>query len=204
MPTFRTVRTVVVIVASWFYSHYQITGGTHRDSVGQAMCRKTGVPMDDQRFDQLTRLFACGLNRRQVIAAVVASLAPAILSETSQAAAAKPVGAKCSHHRQCASGLCEEISGTCVAQCASVGDQCGTSCYCQPIGGGAAGHACLAFPTDLVCSGYTPCTFDDRTKDPLGSPSCPHQPGAICSVTGLCSGPEEVCLQLCPPADRWM
>jgi hypothetical protein len=161
-------------------------------------------PMEDQRFDQLTRLLASGLNRRQVVGALVVGFAaPTGIVRSTRAAAAKPVGTKCSQHRQCASGLCEELSGTCVAQCASVGDQCGTSCFCQPIGGGSVGNACLAFPPDLVCSGYTPCTFDDRAKDPLGSPSCPHRPGAICSVTGLCSGPEEVCLQLCPPADRW-
>ena len=106
----------------------------------------------------------------------------------------------CQHHKQCASGLCEATSGTCVAQCTAVNEACGAGCVCQPIGGGFAGHACLQVPEDLNCAGFTPCTWDDDATDPADMLSCPDRPGEICSVTGLCSGPEEVCLPLCPPS----
>jgi hypothetical protein len=81
-----------------------------------------------------------------------------------------------------------------------VGVACGNGCVCQPIGAGFPGNACLQMPEDLNCVGFTPCTWDDPAADPADALSCPKGSGEICSVTGKCSGPEEVCLPLCPPS----
>jgi len=119
-----------------------------------------------------------------------------------QAPPPTPPPAACQHHNQCASGLCEATSGTCVAQCSAVGEACGAGCVCQPIGTGFAGHACLQMPEDRICAGFPPCTWGDDAADPFDAVSCPDQPGMICDVTGTCDGPEEVCLPLCPPSRR--
>jgi hypothetical protein len=108
----------------------------------------------------------------------------------------------CQRHNQCASGLCEATSGTCVAQCDVLFEACGDGCVCLSIGTGSAGHACLQVPEDRNCAGYTPCTWNDDAADPADALSCPNRPGEICSANGLCSGPEEVCLPLCPPSRR--
>jgi hypothetical protein len=118
------------------------------------------------------------------------------------AAKRKPVGARCQHHHQCASSLCEATSGTCVAQCTARTKACGAGCLCHAIGTGFTGTACLQVPEDRNCLGFPPCTWDDDAADPADALSCPKRPGEICSVNGLCSfgGPEEVCLPLCPPS----
>ena len=114
----------------------------------------------------------------------------------------KAVGAHCQDHHQCASSLCEVTSGTCVAQCTARDEACGDGCLCLSIGTGSVGLACLQVPEDRNCAGYTPCTWNDDAADPADALSCPNRPGEICSANGLCSGPEEVCLPLCPPSRR--
>jgi hypothetical protein len=165
--------------------------------------------MDGRFVDDVARGLAHGASRRVLLARVAAIgigglLAtaglprPAAAKRKPVAARRKPVGGRCQHHKQCASSLCEATSGTCVAQCAAVGEACGAGCVCQPIGGGSAGNACLQVPGDLKCVGFPPCTFGDDAADRADVLSCPKRPGEICSATGLCSGPEEVCLPLCP------
>lgn len=153
--------------------------------------------MDDRRFDALTRVLAAGTTRRRTLAALATAFGMAVRGQGAAASGKKAVGARCVHHKQCASGLCEATTGTCVAQCAVPGEACGTGCNCEPIVGG---NACLQFPADLNCAGFVPCTWDDEAKDPADVLSCPGQAGAICSVSGHCRGPEEVCLPLCPPS----
>ena len=160
--------------------------------------------MDKQRFDHMTRLFASGMSRRRMLSALGASVvASTRFGRSVSAAGAKPIGGRCAQHRQCASGLCEATTGTCVAQCETLNTPCGNGCMCQPVGTGSSGNACLAVPESLDCTGYTPCTWNDRAKDPFDQLSCGQRGGEICSVTGLCSGPEEVCLSLCPPSQQW-
>lgn len=160
--------------------------------------------MDGRFVDDLARGLAHGASRRVLLARVAAIGIGGLLAAAglprSAAARRKPVGGRCRHHNQCASGLCEATSGTCVAQCAAVNEACGTGCVCQPIGGGSAGNACLQVPGDLNCAGFPACTWDHDAADPDDVLSCPKRPGEICSATGLCSGPEEVCLLLCPPS----
>jgi hypothetical protein len=160
--------------------------------------------MDKQQFDQFTRLVATGLTRRRMLSALLTSAVAAVrLGQSASAGAAKRTGARCTQHRQCTSGLCEVTTGTCVAQCELVNSPCGNGCMCQPVGTGFSGNACLAVPESLDCTGYAPCTWNDRARNPFDQLSCGQRGGDICSVTGLCSGPEEVCLSLCPPAQQW-
>ena len=158
--------------------------------------------MDIRRFDAISRTLAAGFGRRRVLKAMLGGVGVAVLRSPVPAAAGgnKAVGAKCRQHAQCASGLCEATTGTCVAGCAVVGEPCGAGGICQPIGPGGAGNACVLLPADLNCAGYTPCTWNDRATGSADLLACPHQPGAVCLVTGLCAGPEEVCVPLSPPA----
>ena len=160
--------------------------------------------MDGRFVDELARDLAHGASRRMLLARAAAigigGLLAAAGSPRPAAAKRKPVGARCQHHQQCASSLCEATSGTCVAQCAAVGEACGVGCVCQSIGTGLAGTACLQMPGDQNCADFPACTWDDDAADHFDTLSCPKRPGEICSATGLCSGPEEVCLPLCPPS----
>jgi hypothetical protein len=158
--------------------------------------------MTPHQFDAMSRTLAAAFSRRHLVAALLGSVGLAVTRPPlpTRAGGRKAVGTKCQRHSQCASGLCEASTGTCVAQCAVAGDLCGVGGICQPVGAGGAGHACVVVPADLNCTGYTPCTWNDRARDPADQLSCPDQPGYICLVTGLCSGPEEVCVPLSPPS----
>ena len=159
--------------------------------------------MSESPFDTLARALATGLPRRTLLKSLAGTVGVAFSGRRPREskAAAKRVGARCTRHKQCSSGLCESTTGTCVAQCATPGEACAGGGICQQIGTGSSGNACLLFPADFNCTGYTPCTWNDRAKDPAETLSCPRQPGYICSVTGLCSGPEEVCLPLATPGE---
>jgi hypothetical protein len=158
----------------------------------------------DGRFvDDLARALARRASRRAALARLAAGAIGGLLAARAAprtaAGGRKAVGQRCARHGQCASGLCEATSRTCVAQCATPGEACGDGCLCQPIGTGAAGNACLQVPDDLNCSGAPACTWDSEAADPADQLSCPSLPGRVCTATGICSGPEEVCLPLCPP-----
>ena len=109
------------------------------------------------------------------------------------------MGAPCKHHGQCAAGLCEATSGTCVAPCAIPGGGRGAGCRCQTIGTGFGGNACLCVPEDGNCSGFLAWIWNEGATGPADVLNSPQLPIRVCMATGVCSGPEEVGLRLCPP-----
>jgi hypothetical protein len=135
--------------------------------------------MDDQRVDDLARLFAAGLPRRRLIAGLLAGVATPLATRSGGVAATcKKTGKKCDRNRDCCAHA--ECPGK-KCRCKSGFKDCDRKCYkvendekhC-----GRCNNKCKA--TEKCCDG----DCADRDTDPNNCGAC----GTACAVNEECVG----------------
>lgn len=156
-------------------------GASTRDWFGPAHARRPErpTPMDQDRFDALTRLAGAGRSRRGLVKLAGAALfGAASLGRfgAAEARAKRAAGNSCGTNSDCASGLCVQESRTRkICHCRSagdcpVGDVCNTP-VCQPNG-----YCGVTVNVGVACDDGSLCTLND-----------------VCQPDGSCQGAPVVC-----------
>jgi hypothetical protein len=154
--------------------------------------------MDDQRFDNLSRIIARSTTRRSTVKGIAAAIGGGVFASVfgvrAQRAMAQEVGPgdECTSNEDCTTGLCSaegETPGVCYC---SDPDRPWIGCDCDtgtesPCGGGTV--VCCSTTDDPGGPGV--CTSDSVGCNPTGD--CTQDPGQECSsdaecCTGTCQG----------------
>ncbi len=136
--------------------------------------------MDNERFDQLARVWAAGSRRKFLRSVVGATLLGALGTrgvEDASAQACKGGGGKCHHGSDCCSGVCKESkrhkSGKCASGCNALAGEvkCGTTCCNDLIGEECCNGVC--------CDAGETCNIYGHCENPK---TCPRE---ACSADNL-------------------
>lgn len=147
--------------------------------------------MDEQRFDNLSRIIARSTSRRATVKGIAAAIGGGVFAGVfgvrAQRAGAQGTGQPgdaCDASDQCASGNCSGINGRSgVCYCVDP-DRPWVGCSCEEGTEGPCGGGMICCPNNESPGGSGVCVPDSVSCNPTGE--CSAQPGDTCETNNDC------------------